>query len=192
MEFLPENIKEISLVTHFVFYSYDPNYYNDLLRASKNWISYSRTNFHSGKEAASWSHKTNCKQYEFDFEALTFDVCKIIEEDSFRGLEITDSGSFNLRITFKDNTHIDLHGSSNLYRNNLEKIAKQLKRLIPKGEVYPDFLNKYNFYRLILTKEELEKLDKKRLVVFMYAEGGAMGMPGEYNIIDDNGTVYTN
>ena len=54
-----ENVQEISLVTKYIFMLYDANAYTDLLRVSKGWISYKRTNWHTKKEICSWSYKSS-------------------------------------------------------------------------------------------------------------------------------------
>ena len=192
MNITNDDIKEISLVTNYVFYNYDKDAYTDLLRISKGCISYKRTNFHTKKEVVSWSYKSKSPCYIEKFNRLVFDVCNLFNSEEHIIVGRTDSGSFNLRVTINDGTHLDFHGDSNLYENELNDIADAIRRIIPKGEIYPDFIDKYSFYRENLTKEIIATIDKNKLIAIMYAESGAMGNAGEIEIMDEDGVVYSN
>ena len=157
MEITLNNIKEISLVTDYVFYGYDEDAYTDLLRISKNWISYKRTNFHTKKEVCSWSYKTTSEAYNRKFERLISDVERAFEITDI--VSITDCGWFNLRVTFKDNSHVDLHREGNFAMQSLDYLARSIKELIPRHEKYSDFLDD-EFSRDNLTKELLQEIDK--------------------------------
>ena len=180
MDLSIENIKEISLVTDHVFYGYDENAYTDLLRISKGWISYKRTNFHTKKEVCNWSYKTNSEEYKDKYNRLVNKVIDVFKDDSRSIIRMTDCGSFNLRVTFKDDSHI-----------NLDILASYIREIIPNKEIHPDFIDE-QFYRDNLTKTVLSEIDKERIVALMYAEGGAMGNPGEIEIVDEENIVYSN
>ena len=189
MDITYENVKEISLVTNYVFFGYDKNAYTDLLRVSNGWISYKRTNFHTKKDAYSWSYKTTSSDFKNKFDQLigTFYHEYHAPHEAFH---ITDCGSFNVRVTFKDNTHIDFSREGNFHMNGLNNQARAFMELIPVGEPYPDFLDDNSFVKEELTREVLQKIDRKKLVALMYAEGGAMGMPGHIEIIDEENVRY--
>ena len=189
MDITYKDVKEISLVTHYVFYGYDENAYTDLLRVSNGWVSYKRTNFHTKKEVCSWSYKSSSWDLKSKFEQL-IDTFYHEYHAPHEAVHITDCGSFNVRVTFKDDTYVDFSRDGNFYMNGLDNQARAFMRLIPVGEPYPDFLNENSFVKEELTRELLQEIDKTKLVALMYAEGGAMGMPGHIEIVDDDNVRY--
>ncbi len=65
-----DNVKEVSLVTKYIFMVHDDNAYIDLLRVSKGWISYERTNYHTKKNVCSWSYKSSSNALKEKFISL--------------------------------------------------------------------------------------------------------------------------
>ena len=135
-----KKIKEISIKTSFVFMNYNPDYYTDLLRISKNWISYKRENFHNGKEVENWSYKTK----NDEFESKYIKLCKIVEEYYSNlgpfNIQITDCGYYSIRITYMDDSFETYEYCSDFAFNGMQQIADQILSMIPNGEKYPDFL----------------------------------------------------
>lgn len=178
------NVKEVSIVSHYIFMMSNDYWYKDLLRISKNRISYRRNSFRSGDIRSEWSYKTTTDNRLWD--SLTSEIISTFDgEKPF--IQITDSGSFNLRVTFKNDEHWDLDLSVNFSFNKLSDLALLIKRMIPSDETeYPDVLDVIPLflYEQDLTKENLKDVKKQDFCALMYAEGGAMGLPGEVCIID--------
>jgi len=135
-----KKIKEISIITKYVFMNYNPNYYTDLLSISKNWISYKRDSFSDGHELDNWSYKTKSSEYESKFYRL----CDVIKEHysniNLTGIFVTDCGYYSLRITYIDDSYDTYEYGSDFAFNGMQKIADQILSMIPNGEKYPDFL----------------------------------------------------
>lgn len=193
MEVSIENVKEISVVTSYVMMGYDPNAYTDLLRVSSGWISYKRVNFHTKKIICEWSYKTTSYDYFMKWDELVNSFYHELNCPSDKAI-VTDCGTFNIRVSFKDNTHVDIPGTSDFYSNNLSNQAIALFNMVPRGEQCPDFIKPFiaNFYEEELIKSELEELDLKTVNSIMYAEGGAMGWPGLVEITTDENVRYSN
>lgn len=184
------NIKEISIASSFVFMRFNKYWYTDLLRISEHWVSYRRNNFMTKEVVAEWSYKTS--KTNIFWESLTQGVIKVFQIDDSWMFK-TDAGVFAIRITFKNNEHLDLELFSNFADNKLEELAQLIKQTIPLEETdYPDVLDTIPLflYEHPLTKESLESLEKKDICALMYAESGAMGSPGEICVIDSNGRKY--
>ena len=118
-------VKEISMASDFVFFHFNEYYYKDLLRISKNWSSYMRTNFLSRKVTDEWSYKTTEKGRERDWGYLigmVLDLFKKALEPGFAKF-ITDIGSFNLRITLNYGSHFDQTFYGDFARNDLKELA---------------------------------------------------------------------
>lgn len=192
MELCFQNIKEISIVSSFVFQVYDDYWYKDLLRISEKWISYKRTNFTTNKVTNEWSYQTNNKTYIENWDSLK--KCIIKEFESQHDLiQRTDCGELNIRVTLINNDHLDLKMSGGLEENGLGDLSFLIKRLIPVEEiVYPDFLDIIPLFlqKISMTRESLKDLNKQDICALMYAEGGAMGSAGETCIIDIYGNEY--
>lgn len=186
------NVKEISIVSKFVFMMYNGYWYKDLLRLSEHWVSYKRNSFSKNKVVAEWSYKT--KRTNRIWESITKEAIDVFQRDK-PWMFMTDVGSFNIRVTFKNNEHWDLELSSNFAANELERLARMIKQMIPSEETdYPDVLDVIPLFldEYPLTRKNLEELKKEDICALMYAEGGAMGCPGEVCIIDVNGRKYFN
>ena len=186
----PSNVKEVSIVSNFVFMMFNEYWYKDILRISEHWISYRRNNFNNGKVVSEWSYKSN-KDNRL-WESLTNEIISTFLRDK-PWTFITDVGSFNIRVTFKNDEHWDLELSSNFADNELNHLAILIKRMIPSEETnYPDVLDVVPLFLedCALTRKSLEELKKEDVCVLMYAEGGAMGSPGEVCIIDINGRKF--
>ena len=193
MEVSIENVKEISMVTNYVMMGYDPNAYTDLLRISKGWISYRRTNFHSGNIVCDWSYRTDSTDFLEKYDNL---ICTFYHELNCPSdkVECTDCGSFNIRITFNNGKVVNIPGTSSLYKFGLGNQATAMFELIPHGEECPDFIKPFvsNFYEEGLSKKNLFEIDPNDVICFMYAEGGAMGMPGHTEIITNDFVRFSN
>ena len=118
MEVSIENVKEISMVTNYVMMGYDPNAYTDLLRISKGWISYRRTNFHTGNIVCDWSYKTDSTDFLEKYDDLISTFYHELNCPSDK-VECTDCGSFNIRITFNNGKVVNIPGTSSLYKFGL-------------------------------------------------------------------------
>ena len=189
---IKESLGEISIVSSFVFQTYSDYWYKDLLRISKNWISYKRTNFHTNEVTDEWSYQTNNDYYSKKWDYVSKQVFRELRENKESDY-ISDCGEINLRITFNSGEHWDKKMSSSLSYNGLDRIAYEIKTLIPNEEsTYPDLLDNIPlfFTEYDMTRENLKDLQKDDICALMYAEGGAMGSPGEVCIIDVNGNKY--
>lgn len=171
------DIKEISLVSKCME---EDNKYEDLLRISKSWKSYRKINLSSDKSTISWSYKTEFKTFERDFERLC-DVCYHLFNVSHKKLDIDTPYSFNVRVTYKDNTHIDLSFNGTFADNNLFDYLIGFIKVIPEGERYPEVFTV--FKNVYLTKEVLRTIDKTKIDGLMFAEDCAMGKPGCIELI---------
>ena len=166
-------------------------WYKDLLRISEHWVSYKRNDFMTGLIRSEWSYKSS--KENFYWKQLTETAIKTFNWCN-SGINITDNGSFNLRITFKNGNHWDLELASNFAFNKLDELAFIIKKIIPSEETeYPDVLNVIPLFlrNHELTKKNLKELKKNEICAFMYAELGAMGSPGEICIIDTNGNKFS-
>ena len=94
-----ETIKEISISSNFVFMKLNDYWYKDLLRISEHWVSYKRNDFMTGLIRSEWSYKSS--KENFYWKQLTETAIKTFNWCN-SGINITDNGSFNLRITFKN------------------------------------------------------------------------------------------
>ena len=140
MKITYKDVKEISLATKYVFMVYDENAYTDLLRVSNGWVSYKRTNFHTKKEMCSWSYQSTSNALKGKFEDLT-DAFYHEYHCPHEEICATDHGSFNVRVTFKDDTYVDFHRMGDFHMVGLDNQAKAFLALIPNGEPYPDLLD---------------------------------------------------
>ena len=184
------NIKEISIASKYVFMMFNDYWYKDLLRISQHWISYKRNSFQTNDLVSEWSYKTS-KENRI-WESLTNEIISAFKRGE-PGIFMTDVGTFNIRVTFKNNEHWDLELSSNFAVNGLKQLAIIIKKMIPIEEtVYPDVLDVIPLFlsEHPLTKKELSNLKKEDICALMYAEGGAMGSPGEVCIIDVNSNKF--
>ena len=132
MEISYKYVKEISLVTKI------NGEYDDLLRISRNWISYKR-NCISGIEL-NWSFKTNNDLFYIKFEEL---IDTMYHENGcpHNCLEDIYECNYNIRVTFLDNTYKDFYRNGNFYISGLKNQAKAFLNLIPQG---------YNFSKLLI------------------------------------------
>lgn len=185
------NVKEISIVSNFAFMQYSDYWYKDFLRISEHWVSYRRNDFKTGEIRSEWIYKSSKKnriwEHLTETAIFTYNRCK---PWNF----VTDCGSLNLRITFKNGEHWDLELSSDFAFNEMKELALLIKKMIPSEETeYPDVLNIIPLFlcNYEMTRENLKDLKKEDVCVLMYAEGGAMGSPGEVCVIDTNGTKYS-
>ncbi len=184
------NIKEVSIVSKYVFMLFNDYWYKDLLRISPHWISYRRNKFQTDDLVTEWSYKASKENRLWD--SLTNEILSSFNRDE-PWTFMTDVGTFNMRVTFKNNEHWDLELSSNFADNGLTSLAMIIKKMIPSEETdYPDVLDAIPLflYEHPLTKKELSNLKKEDICALMYAEGGAMGSPGEVCIIDIDGNKY--
>lgn len=128
-----DNVKEISLVT----INNNTNY-QDLLRVSKGWISY-KINYLNDDEI-SWSFKTKNNEFYAKFEEL-IDTMNHEYNAPHKVLEDVYDCHFNIRITFNDNTNVNIHRNGTFYIAGLYNQAKAFLSLIPKGYIYSKLLD---------------------------------------------------
>ena len=190
-----KNVKEISFVSTFTTTQNSDYSYKDLLRISKNWVSYRRNSLDTGNVQLEWSFKNSKVDHHWDY--LVCDLIEIFANETIPVLP-EESILVNLRINFKNNTHWDLPITPDFaskYPEDYSLIIQLIKRFIP-NEIYdyPDVLNKLPllFKEKSLTKANIKNIKKEDICVLMYAEGGAMGAPGEVCIIDKYGTKLVN
>lgn len=172
-----KNIKEISLVSKCMK---EDNKYEDLLRISRNWKSYRKINLSNDKSSISWSYKTEFKTFGRDFERVC-DVCYHLFNVSHEKLDIDTPYSFNVRVTYKDNTHIDLSFNGTFADNNLFHYVIGFIEVIPAGETYPEVFTV--FKNVFLTKDALRTIDNTKIDGLMFSEDGAIGRPGCIELI---------
>lgn len=167
------DVKEISLVSSIE--DYDKKY-TDLLRVSKSWISYKRSDANGDEKI--WSYKT-ASDFMPKFESLIDSMYH--EYHASHNCSIDDSYyKFNIRITFKDNTHVNISRNGNFYQNGLYHHAKCFIDMIPKGYDYSKVLE-IPILKVFKDKLTLKTLDNKNMnnvLALMWAEPGAMGEPG--------------
>lgn len=173
-----KKIKEISIVSHNTSGTqYD---YDDLLRLSSHWFSYTRTRTNDGKETEHWSYKTHSDVLDRKFE----DVCRAVYNELTNPHEAFDGKSnfkFNIRVTSVDGTYENLSKIGMFADNGMSETAQAFLRAIPEFENYPEVISL--FKSTYLTKKALSSIDIRHICAFMYAEGGAMGSPGCMDLI---------
>jgi hypothetical protein len=186
------SVKEISMVSNFVFMVDNEYWYSDLLRISKHWSSYRRTSVETEKVTDQWSYQSTDEFRERKWEQLVYAVLDLMKSEKQFPIK-TDCPTFNIRITFDDGSHQDKHFFSDFKENHLEWLSTIFKRLIPSEEIaYPDVLNIIPLFldSILLTPESIKQVNKSHLCALMFAEGGAMGSPGEVCILDTDGHKY--
>ena len=189
----PQSVKEISMTSDFIFMSYSDYWYRDLLRISRHWSSYRRTNVHAEKVVDEWSYKSTNESREMGWNHLLNAVFSLFQSDTNVFETITDTSEFNIRVTLNDGSHLDMKFYGNFASNKLEGLSYAFKTLIPKEETaYPDVLDIIPLFLhpVLITKEVLDRIEEKNICAFMYAEGGAMGCPGEFCALDTEGTKF--
>ena len=187
-----ESVKEVSMVSNFIFMSYDKYWYRDLLRISKHWSSYRRINFHTSKITDEWSYQSTSKERELDWIHLVDMVLDLFKNEKSQEI-ITDTSEFNIRITLTDGSHIDHHFYRGFAENGFRGLSHVFKLLIPSEEsAYPDVIDIIPLFlhSVPLTAESIKEVKKEDLCVMMYAEGGAMGCPGEMCALDTHGNKF--
>lgn len=83
----------------------------------------------------------------------------------------------------------EIHFDANTVKHFIDngQLLKWLKRIIQLSDNKEEL-----FSRELLTEEVLSNMDPNKVVAIMYAEGGAMGSPGEFEFIDEDFIVYSN
>lgn len=166
MKMMAEDIKEIKIKTDHIFMIYKDKseVYRDVLKISKNWISYKRNNFFDEhKYDRSWDYKTDSKEFENRFELLCHDILNL-ESPRTRS---TDSGEFDVIITFNDESKKEIKFTGSFDQTpSLIRIAATINMMIPNKEPISglmNFVNNFSFpkneiYRFILLLSDLGKI----------------------------------
>ena len=173
-----KKIKEISIVSHCK----RDDGYKDLLRISKHCISYKRTGEKSDEEIYHWSYKTTSNVFDRSYE----DICDYLYHEFNAPHPDYDKESlfdFNIRITYKDGTHEDIHKNGTFSDNDMSIHAVMFYKIIPQFEPFPDVIT--IFKNTYLNSNVLSKINRDSINGFMYAEGGAMGCPGCIELITE-------
>ena len=168
-------IKEISIVSH----CNKKDGYDDLLRISKHWISYRRTN-KKGKEIHQWSYKTSAYVLEGKYNDVTDCLYREFKKPHppYNGDSLYD---FIIRITYRDDTYEDIHKKGTFSDNDMCLHAAKIYKIIPENEAFPDVITV--FKSEYLNSNNFSKIRPRDINAFMYAESGAMGFPGCIDLI---------
>lgn len=177
------NVKEISLLSEFKI---NNKSFKEMLRVSSGWISFSRST--GTKELEKWSFQTNLNDYKSKWENLISSFYHEVNAPHNYILEEMNT-KFNVRITLKNDSKIDISCNGDFYLNGLINQAKAFLSLIPLSiNDLPYVLAP--FYFKDLNKNTLSSLNIDDVNALMYAEGGAMGRAGVIELVDKNLNLY--
>ena len=188
MEIHYSTVKEISLVC-----KRDNGQYvtEELLRVSKGWISFVRKE--ENKPEVTWSLKSNDPKFIQGFDDL---IVTMYHEDGAPHFPYEGKSmfSYNIRVTFLDNTYQDFPRNGSFRESGLINQCHAFLNLIPDGFQYPHALDAplYKAKQERLNREILNGLKKEYVLAIMFAEGGAMGCPGEIQLVTEETIYYSN
>lgn len=170
-------VKEISLVCK-------SGSTEEFLRISKGWISFYRKENKVEKEL--WSLKSTNIKYIQGFEEL---IDTMYHENGCPHQPYIGETmySYNIRVTFIDNSYKDFPRNGSFEESGLINQCHAFLNLIPDGFDYPDALDVplYNKEHKRLTSNILSSLTVNDVHAIMFAEGGAMGCPGEMQVVTE-------
>ncbi len=194
MELSKDNVREISIVSNIAKSSHNNNEYKDLLRVSSNWISYKRTYRNNEVPSVEWSYKTTSYIYDRKWSNLIYVCLNELNKKKECMNHSTDSSGYTFRVSFKDGKHIDIKGTSNLSRDGFADTAYMLQEMIPHLEPSSECIERhcYHYSDIALSRKNIEQLDLSTVDSIMYAEGGAMGIPGLVEITTVDGKRFSN
>lgn len=141
MDIKVKNIKMIVLETDYCIYM--EHVYSDVLKVTKNAISYKRKEFMLDKIVSSWQYKTNNELFYMNYESLIEAIDKELKEEKTIFYK-TDSGGYSITIKFIDGANIRIDRTGNFYENDMIHLSDAFLKLIPNCEIYPDLLNNYS------------------------------------------------
>ena len=184
-----DKIKEISIMSKYIDLNQIGNIHvHELIRISKGWISFTKTDASNNKELNKWSFKTDDPDYIYCWERLKRDLESELNLDNNNNKNNFTS-KFNIRITFDNNDTVDYPFLEDLLSCNLFKTHENILRMIPSGDCELPYITA-PFNSLELDKEIFSQLDINDINAIMYAEGGAMGSPGVIQLIDSKYNIY--
>ena len=134
-----KEIKEICITTSHVFYKFvnDSEVYNDILRISRNRISYKRYYFLDNQILNFWDYSTSSDIFTTNYDEL----CTHIQSITMPYMRVTDCGSFKIEIIYTNMTTDVFEYDSDFHFNQMDFISYLIKKLIPVGELYSDLLD---------------------------------------------------
>ena len=140
MEINLSNVKEIVLLTNYIFMAYQNNFYKDELHISSKGASYKRKGYDNKAVNCSWEYKGNSKIFKKQFNNIINRIKIDLFDENSSICYMTDCGEFTITIIFKDGTNQEFEFSSNFALNNLGELALAFLQVIPAGFAYPDLL----------------------------------------------------
>ncbi len=154
------HIKEISI-------EFKCDRYNGILRMSDGWTSYRDIVRKDGMTKVSWSYKNSDRNSDnFDkLFAIKNSVQDLLENKKAKSAEHKAKKRYNIRMTYEDNTYLELSQNGCLSDNGLSYLAFQIVSLIPENEDYPDML--CMFEKKELTKEALREINPESVVAYV-------------------------
>lgn len=182
MEISTETVKNIKISTSYWYREYNDRFYNDSLSINKDGVSYIRDRNEENERVIEWSYKDITGMYTGRFDRVVYSLKNTIKDDLLELNQTSnDRNSFNILIEFNDNSIKEYKFRGSFASNGLIDLASAIIQIIPNGHSYPDLINLFIDKRL--KTSALSKINKENLVALMFAEGGAMGSPGQTEII---------
>ena len=168
-----ENVKEVTLYSKiFVPLNSVPRFGYYLI-ISPTSVSARTRSYQNGMCTAPWSYHSETIAFHHSYERLLEEVFSLFSSEEKPALEnrMTD---INIRINYKDGTSEERYLMGNLIENGYNKLAKAARWFFQRGEgtQLPALYScPWSFYNLPLTKERMEKMDKKSVcAIFFYVD----------------------